>query len=757
MRSVPIQTKEAAVVEMKTASITFIIGFLVLSMNANYVVAEDSITQKLQPFFQQHCIRCHGPRKEQGGLRIDQLSASLDDLGSVEHLQNILDEITVDAMPPEDEPRPTRQELAKVIPLLTEHVKAATKQSGSGGSRPVRRMTKIEYANTMFDLMGVRIDNGSIPDDGAIGGFDTKAQALFTTDMYVENYMEVARDAVRRFIASRSEKPGQKKVGSQKPSKKAGKFSLDGSAAPAAGYLKARFACWIETPQSKPIFIGPNGSKTFEVTGSRSNPRHIERIFYQAKKEVWKKNKAVGMGDIQYIQVVNPQPYLFFRSFVERYGRGDPPDKVAIHLIKPFVKLMNRGREVDPILIDGLEQQFIARRKRGEPFWGAIVEPMALAMCTIETMFHLEDKDPGRTSRDISGVEFANRLSYLLWRSGPDEELLKLALSGGIHVPRIKSQQIERMMKDAKFERFVRDFSVQWLELERQDLIAVDDLLFRDFDSSAKSSLKEETVQFMLHVFREDLPIRNLIDSDFVLVNNVMARHYGMAEIHGDQFRVVPLPRKSKRGGLLTQAGILMQTGTGDRTSIVERGAFVSRKMLNVDPPPPPPLVNDLPTGGEGFSVLTGADLVRRHAKAPQCASCHNKIDPLGVGLEEFDAIGLHRVKDLRIDPKFYEQNKRARRRLQNLTFEVDLETRGKMPNGKRFQGSEGLKTVLHENQHRLAQAYVEALLTFATGRKTGITDKATVEDIVHRAEKAAYPIRSILKAVVESTEFRTN
>jgi len=167
---------------------------------------------KVMPFFKQHCIQCHGPDKDKGGLRMDQLSADLDDLDSVEHLQNILDEITAGSMPPEEEPQPSQEELAGIIPLLTEHIKKAAQKHSSGGGKPVRRLTKIEYTNTVQDLLGVQIDAESLPDDGAVGIFDTEAQALYTTDMYFENYMEVARDAVRRFIASRSGKPGEEKL-----------------------------------------------------------------------------------------------------------------------------------------------------------------------------------------------------------------------------------------------------------------------------------------------------------------------------------------------------------------------------------------------------------------------------------------------------------------------------------------------------------------------------------------------------------------
>lgn len=718
-----------------------------------HIEANPEFAQKVQPFLEKHCLRCHGPELEKGGLRIDQLSASLDELDSVEHFQNMLDEINEGSMPPEDEPSPSADELAGVIPLLTEHVQLATELHSSGGGKPVRRLTRVEYANTVYDLLGVHLDTGNLNKDGAVGAFDTEAQALYTTDMYLENYMAAARDAVRRFVASRGKKPGTEKVRTQRPPKKGVKHVLSSAGMPAAGHLMVRIICWSEAPDGKRVFAGPAGKTKHEIKGTRAQPIHIERTLHLQTQETWRVVPGMGLGPTHYYQVTSPQPYQFFKDFMK--GGDTPPDSAAKEIISRFAALMNRGREVDGDLLDGLSDFFLAERKRGKPFWTAVVEPLAMTMCTVEAMFHFEEKrdDAG----PVSAVELANRLSYFLWRSAPDSELVALAQNGKLNEPDTRSRQIDRMMNDKKFDRFVRDFTDQWLELERQDLIAVDDALFRDFDDSTKESIKEETIQFMLHVIGKDLPLGNLIDSDFVLVNNAMAKHYGLPAVQGNEFQVVSLPADSRRGGLLTQAGILMQTGTGERTSVVERGAFIARKILSSPPPPPPPLVNDLPNSGADIRKMSAGELVRKHAAEPQCASCHNTIDPLGLGLEEFDAIGRYRKVDLRLNPDFHKQSKRLKRRRKNLSFKVPLETKGRTTEGQTFQGAQELKKVLLQKRDRVAHAYINALLTFANGRKAGITEKAVVEDILQRSAKADYPARSILKAVVESDSFTTN
>ncbi len=720
------------------------------------IQADDrEFVQTLQPFFKEHCIKCHGPEKEKGDLRIDKLSASLDDFESIEHFQNILDEITIDSMPPEDEPRPDKESLATIVPVLTEHLKKAREKHSSGGGKPVRRFSRTEYINTIYDLLGVHVTPRSLPEDGAIGKFDTEAASLYTTDMHFETALAVSRNAVRRFIASRSEKPGVRQLKAlPPPGINKGKFSIRARDVPPAGHQIIRLSFWLTDPKSRPAYFGPGGEALYQTGGTRDAPKFIERKFTESVAEGWNRGN-VSLGELQVVNVVNPQPYEFFAPLLAQYG-DDVPDSAAPHIIGHFAKLMNRGREVDGKTIPGLHSIFLLGREQGQPFWEAIVEPMALSMCSLESMFHFENRDPERNTRYISAIELANRLSYFLWRSAPDTELFKLAQAGDIYEPEIRNQQIERMMNDEKFDRFLRDFTIQWLELDRQDLIAVQRHLFQDFNDAIHDSMKEETYHFMSHVIRENLPLSNLIDSDFVVVDDIMARHYGLSKAKGEGFQKIALPEDSRRGGLLGQAGILMQTGTGERTSIVERGVFVARKLLNAEPPPPPPLVDDLPTDGVDFKRMSAAELVSRHREAAQCASCHNKIDPLGMGLEEFDAVGLFRTVDKRLNPEYETMSRRERRRAKNVIFEVKLETEGQVFNGPKFKGVEGLKKELMKNQRRLAETYTEALLTFANGRKVGLADEATVEDIINRTSRDSFPARAILKAVVESKAFKT-
>lgn len=741
-----------------TLLISQILASLLLVSAADVLAVDRNFDLKVQPFLKKNCVRCHGSDREEGDVRVDKLKWDLDDLRSVDDLQNILDEIVVGSMPPKGEPRPSQQALKNITEILRKHVATAKEIHSSGGGKPVRRLTKTEYINTLYDLLGVRVDAEELPEDGNVGSFDTEATELYTTDMHLQRCLVVARDAAKRFIASRNSEPGQKKLRPTRPPRptKKNKLAIKAAAVPPAGYQVTRLVCWLkDTQRSKPTFFGPSGNAVFEITGTSNSPQHIDRTFYKPKTETWSANPNVVLKEIQNFQVVNPQPYRFFEKFNKRY-RGQIPDSAARVLIEDFVSLMNRGRRVDREFVSDLFDVFLMGRKQGQTFGEAIVEPMALAMCTVEAMFHFETRGTANDSGVASPIEMVNRVAYFLWRSAPDDELIRLAGSGKWSNPEVRKQQFARMVEDEKFERFLQDFTVQWLELDRQDEIAVDDRLFRGFNDSVKASMKEETIRFVSHVIRNDLPLRNLIDSEFMLVNNLLAEHYGIEGVRGNEFRVVPVPKDSKRGGILTHAGIMMQTGTGDRTSIVERGAFVARKMLNDPPGTPPPLVDDLPSSGQALAKMTGAQIVLMHRKASQCASCHAKIDFLGTGLEELDAVGLFRKTDIRINPNINKLTRRQLRNPNNLTIQVPLETDGRVM-GRQFRGVEGLKRALLSKDERLAEAYIEALLSMANGRKSGVADEAIVRSIIDQSKSAKLPARSILFAVLGSDAFQAH
>ncbi|MGJ8653118.1 MAG: DUF1592 domain-containing protein [Opitutaceae bacterium] len=777
-----------------------LLGALIsLYSTATAHASADEFADKVHPFFEQHCKGCHGPNKEKGDLRVDQLSAKFDDHYSLDHFQNIIDQLTTESMPPEEEPQPDAQQVVEVMGIISKHLETAKERYSAGGGKPVRRLTRTEYVNTVWDLLGVRIPAEKLPDDESVGKFDTDATALYMTDMHIQVTLEAARDAVKRFIVSRNEEPGVREVDVKYSSDlKNARYTFLANNVPSAGYLNIRMKWWKrdQNPASQ-ISIGPEfGEEVYDVTGTERSPQLIDTNIYEPIDKIrWKifysnlpnektpnpplgralgrykitdetlvaaqslvTQKPVILGELKYYQIISQQPYEFFKPFLSasREAAGALPDRAALAIIHKFVAIVNRGGDVDPEFVKKLNAIFKQGRQQGMPFWEALEEPLAISMCSILSTFHFENRGSNQETRTISGVELANRLSYTLWRSAPDSELLNLGKSGELLYPQVKSDQIVRMMNEKKFDRFLRDFTEQWLELGRQDAIAVDTRVYNNFDYGVKQSMKEETIQFVWYLVRNNLPLSNFIDSDFMVINSALARHYGVPGVIGHEFRAVPIkPEYDERGGVVTHAGILMQTGTGDRTSIVERGAFVARKLLGDPPPPPPPNAGELPTDDASTAKMTAAELVQHHASTPQCATCHNNIDPMGMALEEFDAIGLLRTVEKRINPALAHLGNR-RRTPRNFLLNIKLDNKGKLPGGEPFVGAEGLKKALMENEQKFVENFIEALLYYANGREAGAADQAIVKDIIAKSAKGNYQATYVIWAVLASDAITT-
>ncbi len=758
----------------------------------------EAFTHKVVPFFKKHCVSCHGPDKEKGSLRVDQLVANLDDNYTLGHLQNIVDEMTVQNMPPEEEPQPDATEVVEIIKILTGIEREVKERHSAGGGRPVRRLTRTEFLNTTADLLGIRTEEEGLPDDIYIGEFETKAKSLFLTDMHINLYMDRSREIVKRFIASRNEKPGLRQVKTTYSELlKRSVFAFNTQDVPSAGHLTVRTHWWVKDPgDENKTFIGPaGGGPSYSISGTKSSPQVIEFTIDNStdditwaiiKAETPSKNKLAGgtvrenkkararlgrvtltdenlitvqqgvfehpviLGKIEHIKTINPQPYEFFEQYLKSSDRL--PDSAAYSILGKFAALVKRGRKVESSYVRRLNDIFLQGRKDGMSFWEAIEEPMALSLTSIDSILHFEDRS--KKSREVSGLELANRLSYMLWRSAPDAELVRLGRSGELLLPETKAAQIKRMMENKKFDRFINDFTDQWLELPRQEEIAVNHFIYKEFDPSLKPHMRNETVEFISHIIKNDLPILNIIDSNFLVLNEPMARHYGINGITGNHFRPVKRgssPAEQARGGILTHAGLLMQGTTGDRTSIVERGAFIARKIINRPPGDPPPLVEELPTTEAETATMTGAELVKMHAKAAQCANCHAGIDPLGMGLEEFDVVGLIRKEEIRPNPIFETLNKRARRNPKNRSISVHLDSRGRLYDGQRFNGATEMKRVLLSKKRDLAKGYIMALLSYTNGREAGLTDAAIVDKIIKETSSNNYPARTIIEKVANS------
>ena len=352
-----------------------------------------------------------------------------------------------------------------------------------------------------------------------------------------------------------------------------------------------------------------------------------------------------------------------------------------------------------------------------------------------EFLFRIE-RYPENVAPDIayriSDLELASRLSFFLWSSIPDDQLLDLAERGQLKDPAVLEQQVRRMLDDSRSKALVNNFAALWLSLRNLRSVKPDPDAFPDFDDNLRQAFQQETELFLESTLREDRSVLELLDADYTFVNERLARHYQIPNIYGSHFRRVTLSDE-ERGGLLGHGSILTVTSYANRTSPVLRGKWVLENILGTPPPPPPPNVPSLPDRGKDGKNLTVRQRMEQHRANPVCASCHKLMDPLGFALENFDGIGRWRTTDANIP----------------------IDPSGVLPNGAKFQGLAGLREVLLSRREELVTTVTEKLLTYALGRGVAYSDAPAVRGIMREADSSNYRWSSLIMGIVRSTPFQ--
>jgi mono/diheme cytochrome c family protein len=409
-------------------------------------------------------------------------------------------------------------------------------------------------------------------------------------------------------------------------------------------------------------------------------------------------------------------------------------------VLERFAVRAFRGRQPMSDYLDRLVAIFEKHRAAGKPFREAVKEPLAIVLSSPHFLYLAEPLGE-QDRRRLDDLELATRLSYFLWSAPPDDALLEAARTGELEKPEGRTKQVDRMLADARSRQFVAAFAHQWLGLERLDFFQFNDKLYPRYDLATKALSRQEIFETIGLLVRENLSLKNLLKSDFVVVNGVLAQYYGLDGVSGDEFQKVKLPADSPRGGLLGMAAVLAMGSNGEHTSAVERGAWVLRKLLHDPPPPAPPNVPQL-TRLEG-KLLTSRERLRLHQEEPQCASCHRRIDPIGFGLENFDAVGMWRTKDS------YEKQGVGKK-------EWEIDPAGAFHGGPEFKDFYELREIIASRSDAFATGFTEALLEYALGRPVGFSDDDLVKAIVKRAKDKDLSVREIIHAVVQSRAFRT-
>ena len=413
-------------------------------------------------------------------------------------------------------------------------------------------------------------------------------------------------------------------------------------------------------------------------------------------------------------------------------------------VLERFATRAFRGRQPTQEYLDRLVAIFKKHRDAGKPFRAAVQEPLAIVLSSPHFLYLAEpigEQNAKQARRPLDDLELASRLSYFLWSSPPDDTLLEAARAGDLQKPAGRSAQVDRMLADARSREFVAAFTHQWLGLDRLDFFQFNDKLYPDFDLATKAVSKQEIFETIGLLIRENLSLKNLLKSDFVVADGVLAQYYGLDGVSGDEFRKIKLPAGSPRGGLLGMAAVLAMGSNGEHSSPVERGAWVLRKLLHDPPPPAPPNVPQL-TRLEG-QLVTARERLRLHQEEPQCASCHRRIDPIGFGLENFDAVGKWRTEDSYVKEGVG-------------TKTWPIEPAGALHSGPAFKDFYELREIIASRPEAFATGFTEALLEYALGRPCGFSDDDLVKAIVKRAADKDYSVREFVHAVVQSRAFRT-
>ncbi len=415
-------------------------------------------------------------------------------------------------------------------------------------------------------------------------------------------------------------------------------------------------------------------------------------------------------------------------------------------VLETFAKRAFRGKTPSTAFLGKLTALHATRLKAGDSFETALKEPLSVILASpgflyIQEVGTREWGQGNKTSETHSPVpiplsksELASRLSYFLWSAPPDEQLLKADLSK----PEVIAREVDRMIASPKADEFVSGFVHQWLGMDRLDFFQFDTKQFRDFDESTKAATRREVYETFAHLLRNQGSLSKLLKSDEIHVNGLLATYYGIEGVSGDAFQKVKLPADSPRGGLLGMAAILAMGSNGERTSPVERGAWVLRKLLHNPPPPAPPNVPQLDRlAGKPISPR---ERLLAHQEEPQCLQCHRKIDPIGFGLENFNAAGKWREVDHDAKTK----------------KDWPIAPGGSFHNGPAFKDYFELRNLIAAKSENFAKGFTEALIEYALGRPYGFTDEELATSIVQRAQKKNFAMREFIIALVTSREFGT-
>ncbi|MFO0501493.1 MAG: DUF1592 domain-containing protein [Acidobacteriota bacterium] len=702
----------------------------------------ESFPDSVKPALRRHCAGCHGAAAPAGGLSLTALLDAPNPNSPThrERWERIAARLRAGEMPPPGAPRPAPPQLAAIAQQIEAAYEALDRaRPVDPGRVTARRLNRFEYANSVRDLLGIDLHPAEeLPPDPYGYGFDNIGDVLSVNSALMDQYLKAAERVAHAAIPV----PGEtvpatmhrylaERIGQDRQLR----LTID-HVFPIDGLYTLRTAFY------QALKDGTRVRLRLTVDGQLAHEGEL-RFYYQIDRglEAPRVRVPAGRHRVEATIAVLPDPpykgappYL---ESVEVFGPlpdGQQPDRrllacagpagspaCARQILLPLARQAWR-RPVTSAETSALLNLAAREQARTGSFGPALRSALMAILVSPHFLFRLEaDRGPG--PQPVSAHELATRLSYFLWGSLPDGELSRLADSGTL--PARLAEQTQRLLAHPRAAAFVESFTGQWLQTRNLSVLKPDAKLFPSFTGELAAAMRTETELFFTEILRENRSVLDLLDAPFTYLNEPLARHYGIDGVRGEAFRRVALDGV-QRGGVLTHGSVLTVSSYPTRTSPVIRGKWILDNLLNQPPPPPPPNVPAL----EEKAAASGGSMrqqLAQHRSNPSCAACHTRMDPLGFGLENYDAIGRWRDED----------------------------ASGELPGGVRFTTPAEMKQILKADPDVFARALTEKMLTYALGRGVELSDRPAVRLIVDRLRKNGYRMQELILGIVESEPFR--
>lgn len=746
---------------------------------------------------QKYCSKCHNTEDWAGGIAFEALSPE-NIPQDAETWEKAMRKLRGGLMPPAGNPQPDRKAVAGFVDWVESSIDRAALPHVEPGRVVLHRLNRKEYANAVRDLLGVDVDARDVlPRDDAKDGFDNIASVLQVSPSFLEQYLAAARKVAKEALGDPSSRPvgttytdagggNQLRHAEGLPLGTRGgivvehEFPADGEyLINIANMAQALWVANLEFENQVVVTLdrrriyetsigGPVDMKAIDQLQdpavdainkrlknirfkTTAGPHRIGVTFRQrsyAESESWLESNVPGGGQEHVLRVSSFE----VRGPLSVTGVSETPSRRRIFTCHPgsaadepacarqIVQRLAEQAFRHPVAAADVADlmKFYEAGKQEGGFETGIRGAVTAILADPEFLFRAArapDQVAAGQIFQVSDLDLASRLSFFLWSSLPDAELLRVAGQGQLHQPDVLRREVHRMLADPRSETLASNFAFQWLNMAKLSEIQPDPAVFPNLNGDIRNDFREELRLFIDGTFRENHNVLDLLRGDYTYLNERLALHYGIRDIKGSRFRRVQLT-DSNRFGLLGKGAVLMVTSYPNRTAPVLRGEFILDRIMGTPPAEPPPNVGTLKENQEGKRQRTMRELMADHRRASSCNGCHGLMDPLGFALDQFDAVGQYRTKD-----RF---------------AGAPIDASGQLPDGTALQGPEDLRNALLRRPDQFVQTLTEKLMTYALGRTLVYTDMPAVRAIVHNAANDDYRFESVVMGIVSSAAFQT-